>query len=651
MSLSEGSAAPWVTSPGTNAVTSASFTPAASALVVASGGIGNGNGNTTTGITITDSVGGSWTVLATKFNSPGASSILAVKDAGASPSAQTVTLTGAGATVTGAGLIVRQFTGAAPAASQTGAAVATGVAASEPYTQAITPTTTGSQVVGAYSQSTGAVSLTANGSTTIYGQVNGTNGDTECAFEASALSTASVPVTVGFTNTGTTSATFSVAEILPAPATAASAPASIRPGPAWTAKFRRNLICRIPAIPPSLATTLSINVTDAGNAAESLVVATTLPDTGTGAETVSTALTLADAGSGAETAPVKLTLPDSGSGAESLTVKATFTDAGTGIESLSTMFTLSDTGSAAETFTVTIMLADTGSSSETLPAATAITDSGSAADSLTGIPPALADSGSSAEALIVAVILRDSGTGTEILSSAFSFTITDHGSGLDTGRATASISATDTGSAQDSLARIIAASDAGAAAEGIGIRFNAQISEHQYNLDHVSVTGRFLPSAADNEHLTDTVRITVKIKRTDTTGLHDAPAMTERVVLREQKMLTDRAQRIETVESSVVCRWRVRTSVSQSFVTEWNVRKQVSQSVIVRWDVIQILAVTTLVMFDVLQSVTAGPLIVEWYTGKAVQEYVPLVPRSAWRSTYPGNRSVPKSPWQSTYGK
>lgn len=211
MALVESAAAAWVTAAGGSTVTSGSFTPAAGNLLVALGSIGNGNDLSSSTITITDSLSATWTVLASKVTSNGASSILAVKDAGVSPSSQTVTCTGA-SSPTGTGLIVRQFSGALPAVKQTGTTVSAGGSLS--YTQSITPTQTGSQVIGAYSQSTNAVTLTANGSTTIYNQATGTNGDTECAFEASSLSTASTPVTVGFTTAGTAGATFSIAEIL-----------------------------------------------------------------------------------------------------------------------------------------------------------------------------------------------------------------------------------------------------------------------------------------------------------------------------------------------------------------------------------------------------------------------------------------------------
>lgn len=211
MPLTESAGAAWVTSGGTGTVTSGSFTPSGGSLLVAVGCIGNGNDLTSTAIAITDSLTATWTTLASHVNNNGASSILAIKDAGSSPSSQTVTCTGT-SSPTGTALIVRQFTGALPAAQQNGATVSAGT--TPPYTESITPTQTGSQVVGGYSQSTNGVTLTANGSTTIYSQAIGTSGDTECAFEANSLSTALVAITVGFTTAGTAGATFSIAEIL-----------------------------------------------------------------------------------------------------------------------------------------------------------------------------------------------------------------------------------------------------------------------------------------------------------------------------------------------------------------------------------------------------------------------------------------------------
>jgi hypothetical protein len=214
MALIESAGGAWATS-NTNIATTGAFTPNAGALLVAICAIGNGGNAVATGITITDSVSGTWTPLVTEVVSPNSLSIVAVKDAGASPASQTVTATGATTGAQGVGLIVRQFAGAAPVVSQNGATAVYGVTGSSVYTINITPIQTGSQVVGAFGTSTNSYTMIANASTSIYNQANGSALDTEVAFEATSLSTAGSQMTLGFTNGGTSSNIFALAEILP----------------------------------------------------------------------------------------------------------------------------------------------------------------------------------------------------------------------------------------------------------------------------------------------------------------------------------------------------------------------------------------------------------------------------------------------------
>lgn len=105
---SVGATGTWPTNAGS--VTTGSFTPGSGNLLVAIAATGNGNNNTVTSIGITDSVSGSWTNLVNFLLTTGPMVGVWVKDAGASPSAQTVTATFNSST-DGAGLIVRQFSG------------------------------------------------------------------------------------------------------------------------------------------------------------------------------------------------------------------------------------------------------------------------------------------------------------------------------------------------------------------------------------------------------------------------------------------------------------------------------------------------------------------------------------------------------------
>lgn len=212
-------AAPWVgssTTTRTNTVTSASFTPVGGSLLVALTGCGNENGVAQTGITVSDSVGGTWTQLVRKTVSGSGDASVWVKDAGASPSAQTVTVTMAPGTVLDVGVAVRQCLSALPAAQQTGV---TANSSGTVSTVSLTPGTTNSQIMGAWGNGTATVT-TANAATTFYGQTNDSGGSSEGAFEASALSVATVAQVLGYTATqaGTV---FAAAEILPGVARAA----------------------------------------------------------------------------------------------------------------------------------------------------------------------------------------------------------------------------------------------------------------------------------------------------------------------------------------------------------------------------------------------------------------------------------------------
>ena len=196
-----------------------SFTPAAGSLLVALCATGNYTGVTVTGVAVTDSVGGTWTQLVRA----GAGAVLSdasvwVKDAGPSPVAQTVTFTISPSTVHACGLVVTQFSGTAPAASQTagGHAAATGTVSSV----AVTPAVTGSWTVGAFGGSNG-TTVVANGSSILFGQTSSTSNVTQAAFEALFASTAGSPITLGITATQTAAA-IAVAEILPAAGTDAT---------------------------------------------------------------------------------------------------------------------------------------------------------------------------------------------------------------------------------------------------------------------------------------------------------------------------------------------------------------------------------------------------------------------------------------------
>jgi hypothetical protein len=198
----------------TATITTASFTPAANTLLVAYCSMGNGLGVASSLGTVTDSVSGTWTRLAGDASATGGVAEIWVKDAGASPAAQTVTYDPGGAGASGLDIIVKWYIGALPAASQTGAT------ADERWHHRLHhvdhTTTTGSLVVGALGRATDAQTLTASTGTTILGQVNGTSGDTAALFRATRFTATPGATTFGFSNAPAGANRMALAEILPA---------------------------------------------------------------------------------------------------------------------------------------------------------------------------------------------------------------------------------------------------------------------------------------------------------------------------------------------------------------------------------------------------------------------------------------------------
>ncbi len=200
--------------PGAAAYTSPSFTPKPNELLVALVLIGNSAGQTITSCTVTGS-GGTWTKLkGSTFNSNGWAGVWAM-DAGAAPSAQTITVTQGALTITDPNVHVIAFVNAANTAAQAvQAALNAQTATGTTTTVSVTPAETGSQVVaslGSYNGSAIAVAA----ATDQFSQVIGGSGDTEVVMEANTLTTATVAQAVGTASIGGTGLT--AVEIIPAP--------------------------------------------------------------------------------------------------------------------------------------------------------------------------------------------------------------------------------------------------------------------------------------------------------------------------------------------------------------------------------------------------------------------------------------------------
>lgn len=203
-----------VTGTGSTATT-ASFTPTANSLLVAVSNVGNTSGSGTNTAAVTDSLGSTWT-LERRSNGVNGSSEIWTLDAGASPAARTVTVTGAGTTATGVALTVKVLTGAAAAAQQTGAtnAVTSGTARNI----SITTTTADSLPVGGYVDVVAAGALTVDANTTAWQTVtDATNTEKYAAFRATNPTATPGAITIGFSTAAGGNGPKVAVEILPAP--------------------------------------------------------------------------------------------------------------------------------------------------------------------------------------------------------------------------------------------------------------------------------------------------------------------------------------------------------------------------------------------------------------------------------------------------
>jgi hypothetical protein len=232
--LAELPAVSWQAS-GTGAFVSTDlFTPLPGALVVAICTSGNGFqklAGPDAGL-VSDTAPSVWTQLGRQSASGTACAAVFCADAGLAPAARSVTWTTNGMSGD-LGVTVRQFLGALPAAQQAGA---TAAGNSTAWTLGITPTVTGSQIVGGIAEQTSAVVPAPNAATAVYA-LDTAEGDLSCQFEAVAPSAAGVPVTLGFTNTpGASVNQIVLAEILPLiPGQVSASPASAGTAAAFNA--------------------------------------------------------------------------------------------------------------------------------------------------------------------------------------------------------------------------------------------------------------------------------------------------------------------------------------------------------------------------------------------------------------------------------
>lgn len=200
-------------SANTATVNSGTFTPADDCLLVAYCGMGNGTGGAISTGTVTDTLGGTWKRLASDVATNGGIAEIYCRDVVGTGASMSVTYDPGGTGASGNNIIVKQYIGAKPSAQQPGATALN--AGGSAYSKAIVTTTVGSLVAGALGRATNAVTLTANASTTLFGQISGSAGDVSALFRASALTTTPGSTTLGFTNAASVANYIALAEILP----------------------------------------------------------------------------------------------------------------------------------------------------------------------------------------------------------------------------------------------------------------------------------------------------------------------------------------------------------------------------------------------------------------------------------------------------
>jgi hypothetical protein len=211
---------PTPTHPTGTTTTSASFTPESGALLVALVAA-DGLSTAATTASVTDSLGGTWTLLKrvnafSSVNAIGGTAEVWCRD---SPGTS-MTVTASGWASNAGDLTVRTLLGALPAAQQPGATGASATGATVPPTAILTPTQIDSWIYAAILDYTTNATLTANAQSTLIDQfVDATNGDTWATFKAAAGTSALSSTTYGFTNAN---AAYNVAaaEILAAPTAA-----------------------------------------------------------------------------------------------------------------------------------------------------------------------------------------------------------------------------------------------------------------------------------------------------------------------------------------------------------------------------------------------------------------------------------------------
>lgn len=200
------------TTANTSTITTPTFTPDDGSLLVALVGAGNGVGGASSVGTVVDSLGGTWTRLGSDASATGAVTEVWARDI-TTGTPMTVTYDPGGAAASGLNIICKWYLGARPTAQQPGATGVNGGTTS--YQTSITTTVAGSVVVGSYGRATDAQTVVANALTVLFGQFNGSAGDTVALLRSSTATVTPGALTLGFTNTPAGANRTVLVELLP----------------------------------------------------------------------------------------------------------------------------------------------------------------------------------------------------------------------------------------------------------------------------------------------------------------------------------------------------------------------------------------------------------------------------------------------------
>ena len=323
------------------------------------------------------------------------------------------------------------------------------------------------------------------------------------------------------------------------------------------------------------------SISDAGMGADalgSLAVSLALVDTGAGNDAFGAAADVAtvDAGSGSDSIAqllASLLLAESGAGADALaglTVALTAADRGAGsdaIASLAARITTADAGSGSDalaSLAAALGVADSGIGADTLAglgAALEVADTAAGTDALAGLAAALSvtDAGAGADALgnlAANLSVADGGVGADSPSISVTLSVADSGAGVDEVLQLILIAIADAGTAVDSLANIAVAltlPDSGAGSEALAVQVAVNVSDAGSGDEAINLLTEALKQVIDSGLGSDLVLSpAVSLTVLDSGAGYDAAAVSVTVTVADAGSAAEALSVIATMLVSIV---------------------------------------------------------------------------------------------------